>query len=84
MHDIGIIGLGAMGLGSAWAASRQGLSVIGFDRFKQGHSSGSSHGQTRMIRRIYSEGSLYLELLDRAYVLWPEIEAKAQERFFVP
>ncbi len=84
MHDIGIIGLGAMGLGSAWAASRQGLSVIGFDRFKQGHSSGSSHGETRMIRRIYSEGSLYLELLDRAYVLWPEIEAASKERFFVP
>lgn len=83
MHEIGIIGLGAMGLATARAASRKGLSVIGFDRFKQGHSSGSSHGETRMIRRIYSEGAIYNAILDRAYALWPELEAEAGERLFV-
>lgn len=83
MHDIGIIGLGAMGLASAWAASREGLSVIGFDQFARDHIHGSSHGETRMIRRIYSEGALYMPLLDRAYTLWPELEAEAGESLFV-
>ncbi|MEE2526901.1 N-methyl-L-tryptophan oxidase [Hyphobacterium sp. HN65] len=83
MHEIGIIGLGAMGLASAWMASRKGLSVTGFDRFERGHSSGSSHGETRMIRRIYSEGTLYTGILDRAYALWPELEADTGERLFI-
>lgn len=83
MSRIGIIGLGAMGLASAWAASRKGHSVIGFDRFARGHDRGSSHGATRMIRRIYSEGALYNELLDRAFELWPEIEAAAGTCVFV-
>ncbi|WP_420434574.1 N-methyl-L-tryptophan oxidase [Hyphobacterium sp.] len=83
MHAIGIIGLGAMGLASAWAASRRGIAVIGFDRFSRGHARGSSHGATRMIRRIYSEGALYNELLDRAFALWPEIEAAAGTRIFL-
>ncbi|WP_421790043.1 N-methyl-L-tryptophan oxidase [Hyphobacterium sp.] len=83
MHEIGIIGLGAMGLASAWAANRKGVSVIGFDQFARGHASGSSHGETRMIRRIYSEGALYLPLLDRAYQLWPDVETEAGETLFI-
>lgn len=83
MHQIGIIGLGAMGLASAWAASRKGLNVLGFDRFGRSHRQGSSHGATRMIRRIYSEGALYNGLLDRAFALWPEIEAAAGTTLFV-
>lgn len=83
MAEIGIIGLGAMGLASAWAAVRAGASVIGFDRFSAGHERGSSHGESRMIRRIYSEGALYNALLDRAYDLWAALEADAGERLFV-
>jgi len=84
MHDIGIIGLGAMGLASAWASCRAGASVVGFDQFDQGHSRGSSHGQTRMIRRIYSEGRAYMPLLDQSYALWAKLEADAGETLFKP
>ena len=82
MHDIGVIGLGAMGLASAWAGVRAGASVIAFDAFGPGHSHGSSHGETRMIRRIYSEGRVYMPLLEQSYALWTRLEAEAGERLF--
>ena len=82
MYDIGVIGLGAMGLASAWAGSRGGQSVVGFDQFAQGHACGSSHGQTRMIRRIYSEGRAYMPLLARSYELWEVLEAQCGETLF--
>jgi monomeric sarcosine oxidase len=79
MHDIGIIGLGAMGLASAWAGRRAGATVIGFDQFAQNHCLGSSHGETRMIRGLYSEGRVYMPLLERSYALWAMLEADAGE-----
>jgi monomeric sarcosine oxidase len=79
MRDIGIIGLGAMGLACAVAARRAGASVIGFEQFSQGHASGSSHGETRMIRRIYSEGAAFMPLLDRSFDLWTELETASGE-----
>jgi len=82
MHDIGVIGLGAMGLASAWAGVRAEASVIAFDAFEPGHTHGSSHGETRMIRRIYSEGRVYMPLLERSYALWATLEAETGERLF--
>lgn len=84
MYDIGVIGLGAMGLATAWAGIRAGASVVGFEAFGPGHAHGSSHGETRMIRRIYSEGRIYMPLLDRTYALWTALEAEAGETFFHP
>ncbi|GJL96506.1 MAG: N-methyltryptophan oxidase [Hyphobacterium sp.] len=79
MRDIGIIGLGAMGLACANAARAAGASVIGFEQFSLGHSSGSSHGETRMIRRIYSEGAAFMPLLDRSFDLWAKLESASGE-----
>jgi N-methyl-L-tryptophan oxidase len=79
MRDIGIIGLGAMGLACANAVRHVGASVIGFEQFSPGHSSGSSHGETRMIRRIYSEGAAFMPLLDRSYDLWADLETASRE-----
>ncbi len=78
MRDIGIIGLGAMGLACANAARRAGVSVTGFEQFPEGHSSGSSHGGVRMIRRIYSEGAVFMPLLNRSFELWAELAAASQ------
>jgi len=79
MHDIGVVGLGAMGLASAWAASRVGARITGFDQFAQTHRQGSSHGETRMIRGLYSEGRVYMPLLDRSYSLWARLEEESGE-----
>lgn len=75
-YDLAIVGLGAMGSATAFHASRAGLKVIGFDRFQPPHSSGSSHGLTRVIREAYFEDPAYVPLLQRAYPLWQALEAE--------
>ncbi len=72
--DVAVIGLGAVGSAAAYHAARAGHRVVGFDRFVPPHALGSSHGGSRIIRRAYFEGELYLPLLERAYALWRDLE----------
>ena len=45
--DVIVVGLGVMGSATVDALARQGRSVIGIERYQQGHALGSSHGPTR-------------------------------------
>lgn len=72
--DVGVVGLGAVGSAAAYHAARRGLRVVGFDRHAPPHSFGSTHGGSRIIRRAYFEGSLYLPLLEEAYAQWRALE----------
>jgi sarcosine oxidase len=73
-YDAIVLGLGAMGSSTAYELARRGLRVLGLDRYPPGHTYGSSHGDSRIIRELYYEGSLYVPLLQRAYTLWDELE----------
>lgn len=73
-YDAIVLGLGAMGSSTAYELARRGLRVLGLDRYPPGHTRGSSHGDSRIIRELYYEGSLYVPLLQRAYTLWDELE----------
>ena len=73
-YDVIVLGLGAMGSSTAYELSRRGLRVLGLDQYPPGHTHGSSHGDSRIIRELYYEGSLYVPLLQRAYTLWEELE----------
>lgn len=75
--DVIIIGLGAMGAAAARALSRRGLRVIGLDRFAPPHALGSSHGDSRIIREAYFEHPSYVPFVQRAYLLWEEIERES-------
>lgn len=57
-------------------ASR-GLKVIGIDRFAPPHDQGSSHGETRIIRKAYFEHPDYVPLLHQAWNLWDELAANS-------
>ena len=80
LYDAAVIGLGAMGAGTAWQLARRGLKVIGFDAFRPPHEMGSSHGRSRIIREAYFEGPVYVPLVQRAYDLWRELEAARHEQ----
>jgi sarcosine oxidase len=43
------------------------------------HALGSSHGETRIIRRSYLDRPRYATLLDRSYALWDELAASSGE-----
>src|SRR5215471_17918290 len=74
VHDVAIVGLGAMGSAAAYELARRGADVIGFDRFTPPHTWGSSHGDSRIIREAYFEGTVYVPMVQRAYECWRELE----------
>ena len=76
-YDVIVVGLGAMGSAAAYHAARRGRRVLGLDAYERGHTLGSSHGRTRMIREAYYEAPEYVPLVQRSYALWRELEAEA-------
>jgi sarcosine oxidase len=79
-YDVIVVGLGAMGGAAAYHLARRGQRVLGLDAFPAGHTLGSSHGETRIIRMAYFEHPDYVPLLKRAYQLWSELETEARTR----
>ena len=72
--EVAVVGLGVMGAAVCHELARRGARVIGLDPQPPGHTLGSSHGRTRIIREAYFEHPLYVPLVQRALELWLEIE----------
>ncbi|UFS58667.1 N-methyl-L-tryptophan oxidase [Subtercola endophyticus] len=75
--DVVVIGAGIYGRSTAWALARKGQSVIQLEQFGPTHTEGSSHGETRMIRRAYPN-PIWDELVTGAYAAWTDLSAAAQ------
>ncbi|MGX9147697.1 N-methyl-L-tryptophan oxidase [Mesorhizobium sp. 128a] len=71
---VAILGLGAMGSAAAATLARRGCEVIGFEQFWRAHNQGSSHGDTRAIRKAYVREEQYAPLVLEAYHLWQKLE----------
>lgn len=80
--DTIVIGTGGVGSAAAYHLAKRGLRVLGLDRFPGGHDRGSSHGETRIIRKAYFEHPGYVPLLNRAYELWRELEVCQGEELY--
>jgi sarcosine oxidase len=72
--DAIVIGLGGMGSATLYELASRGLRVLGVEQFGEAHPHGSSHGQTRILRRAYYEGPGYVPLVRRAYQRWHDLE----------
>ncbi|MFM8413774.1 MAG: N-methyl-L-tryptophan oxidase [Planctomycetota bacterium] len=81
--DVVVAGLGGIGTAAACHLASRGCRTLGLDRFPIPHDRGSSHGQTRLIRRAYFEHPDYVPLLLRAYELWRDLEARTGGRLLV-
>jgi sarcosine oxidase len=75
-----VVGLGAMGSAACSQLAARGVSVIGIDRYAPPHSSGSTHGETRITRLAIGEGREYVPLVRRSHELWTELEAETGGR----
>jgi sarcosine oxidase len=75
-YDVIVLGLGGMGSAAAFELARRGRRVLGLEQYALGHDRGSSHGQTRVIRKAYFEDPAYVPLLCRAYERWYELEQR--------
>jgi sarcosine oxidase len=79
-YDVIVVGLGGMGSAAAFELARRGARVLGLEQFARGHAQGSSHGQTRIIRKAYYEHPDYVPLVCRAYEGWYDLEQRTGRR----
>jgi sarcosine oxidase len=81
-YDVIVIGVGGMGAATVAELARRGRRVLGLEQFTFAHDRGSSHGQTRIIRKAYFEHPAYVPLLKRAYERWYDLEQQQGEHLF--
>jgi sarcosine oxidase len=72
--DAIVVGLGAIGSGTAyWLSRRFGDRVLGLEQFELGHSNGAGQDHSRIIRLSYHRPD-YVRLAKRAYETWADVE----------
>lgn len=81
--DVIVVGCGGMGSAALYHLAERGVRVCAIDSFEPGHDKGSSHGDTRIIRKAYLEHPSYVPLLDRAYTLWDRLAEECERDLFV-
>ena len=59
LYDVCVLGVGAMGSGATYALAARGYKVLALEQFEIAHNKGNSHGDSRIIRLAYFEGSTY-------------------------
>ncbi len=83
-YDLIVIGGGGFGASAAYYAAKRGKKVLVLEQFERGHRRGSSHGETRIIRKAYFEHPDYVPLLQQGYKLWTKLEDVSHRELFSP
>ena len=73
LTDVVVVGGGVMGSATAWALARRGVGVVLLEQFGPGHTSGASHGRSRIYRSTYAQRH-HQSLVAEARELWAELE----------
>ena len=76
MADVAVVGAGIMGSATAYALARDGRDVALYEQYEIGHTHGSSHGRSRIVRLAYPELE-FVELAKESFVGWRELERAA-------
>ncbi|WP_137388564.1 N-methyl-L-tryptophan oxidase [Rhodoligotrophos defluvii] len=76
--DVAVIGGGVMGCAAARALALRKQRVVLFEKAHLGHTGGSSHGRSRIIRLAYAH-TAYIALSRAAYPAWERLSEEAGE-----
>lgn len=76
MADVAVVGAGIMGAATAYALARDGRDVTLYEQFEVGHTHGSSHGRSRIVRLAYPDLE-FVELAKESFAGWRELEREA-------
>jgi monomeric sarcosine oxidase len=76
LSDVAVVGAGIMGSATAYALACAGHGVALFEQFRVGHSHGSSHGRSRIVRLAYPELE-FVELARESFAGWRELERES-------
>jgi monomeric sarcosine oxidase len=79
---IAVVGIGGTGSAALRFLAMSGHETVGYEQFEVGHTRGSSHGESRIIRYTYPD-SVYTAMMSDAYPLWHALEEEAQQELFV-
>ncbi|MBC7809113.1 MAG: N-methyl-L-tryptophan oxidase [Akkermansiaceae bacterium] len=79
---IAVVGVGGTGSAACRHLAKAGHTVVGYEQFRVGHTRGSSHGESRIIRYTYPD-PLFTGMMGDAYPLWAGLESEAREELFV-
>ncbi|WP_336780824.1 N-methyl-L-tryptophan oxidase [Paenibacillus illinoisensis] len=82
-YDVIIVGAGSMGMSAGYYLARSGVKTLMIDAFDPPHTEGSHHGESRLIRHVYSGGPDYIAMALLAQNLWQELEDIAGNNLFV-
>ena len=77
--EIAVVGLGAMGSAALYQLGLRGAKAVGLDRFAPPHTSGSSHGESRITRQAVGEGRAYVPFVLASHRIWRSLEAETGE-----
>ena len=76
MADVAVVGAGIMGSATAYALAREGRDVTLYEQFEVGHTRGSSHGRSRIVRLAYPDLE-FVELAKESFAGWRGLEQEA-------
>ena len=68
-----------MGAATAWQLARRGHDVEIHEQFQVGHTRGSSHGRSRIVRLAYPEPE-WVEFAEQAFAGWRQLESDSGQR----
>ncbi|KAK5974738.1 DAO domain-containing protein [Trichostrongylus colubriformis] len=79
--DVIVVGAGIFGSCTAYHCQKLGLKTLLLEQYGLGHSNGSSHGLSRIIRYAHTE-SEYVPLVTEAYRQIEELEKHTGEKLW--
>ncbi len=79
-YDLITLGFGGVGSAVLYHAAKKGWNVLGIDQFGPANNKGSSHGQTRIIRKAYFEHPNYVPLAEESFERWNELNNRHRTR----
>ncbi|KAK3531692.1 hypothetical protein QTP70_025925 [Hemibagrus guttatus] len=81
VYEYIVIGAGIQGSSTAYHLAKNNKKTLLLEQFVLPHSRGSSHGQTRIIRKAY-EDDFYINMLEESYELWAQLEKEAGVKLY--
>ncbi|XP_051934988.1 peroxisomal sarcosine oxidase [Hippocampus zosterae] len=80
-YDYIVIGAGIQGSFTSYQLVKRKKKTLLLEQFTLPHTRGSSHGQTRIIRKAYDQ-DFYTKMMDEGYKLWAQLERESGVKLY--
>ncbi|XP_074045195.1 peroxisomal sarcosine oxidase [Macrotis lagotis] len=81
LYDAIVVGAGIQGCFTTYHFAKNKRKVLLLEQFFLPHSRGSSHGQSRIIRKTYPE-EFYTKMMKECYQIWAQLENESGMKLY--